>query len=213
MGVASVALAEFAAGDRFSAPGTFDGFRGNQNIRTDPATVAGIGFVHPVQMDIGVLGGDFVAIGTSNGLGADGCADDYDAKWTVYTDGVDDGEYFCNDEQLDAYGVGANPAFSITHGFCPSEILDRWLMSFGGTLWACYVGSSSVARRAIAGLETTGGSTVDRNIDVKYTNLNVNRSGNTDWILFRPSEGPVGDFYEYEFVSNTKFNTFLPPLD
>ncbi len=212
LGVSTVARAEMAAGERFSAPGTFDGVRGNQDIRSDLPTVVGVGYVHPVQMDIGILGGDFVAIGTAKGLGTDDCADDYDAKWTVYTDGEIDGMYFCNDEQLDAYGIGDNPEFSITHGFCPSEILDRWLMSFGGTLWACYVGSSTVSRAAYLGLETTGGSTIDRNIDVKYTDLNVNRSGNLDWILFRPSEGIVHCCYEYAFVSNTAFNTFLPPL-
>ncbi len=86
-------------------------------------------------------------------------------------------------------------------------------MSFGGTLWACYLGSSDFSRWAAALLETTPtNQTIDRNIDVKYTDLEVNRSGNSDWILFRPVQGTVDCCYDYEFVSNTAFNVFLPPL-
>ncbi len=206
------AQAEKAAGERYSGTGTFDGFKGNQDIRSDLPVVIEIGYIHPVQMDIGPLLGDFVAIDTAKGVGVDNCADDYDAKWTVYTDGELFGDYFCNDEQLDAYGIGDNPEFSITNGFCPSEINDRWLMSFGGTLWACYLGSSTFSRWAAAGLETTGGGTTDRNIDVKYTDLEVNRSGNINWLQFRPEQGVLDCCYEYEFVSNEAFNVFLPPL-
>jgi hypothetical protein len=94
-----------------------DGIKGNQVIKTDPATVDDVGYAHPVQLDVGAPGGDFVAIGTFNGMGTSGhaqdCADSYDSKWSVYTDGTIGGAYFCVTESVNAYAAGATPSFRI----------------------------------------------------------------------------------------------------
>jgi hypothetical protein len=214
VGVVSPAAAEqvFRRVDEGSA--ILDGFRGSQAIRTDPATVAGIGYIHPIQMDTGAPGGDFLAIGTANGWGVDNCADDYDAKWTIYTDGRSGGVYFCNDESLDAYSAGANPSFRISWGWCNSEHANRWQMVMGGLIWACYANTASAGITVGAGLETTGGSLTDRNIDVKYTDMQFSLTGSQTWINFGPSSTYfTAPSYTNQYVSATAFNVFLAPLD
>jgi hypothetical protein len=217
--VPTPAMGEFAYRERRMASSSLDGFQGWHNIRTDPATVNGIGYVHIMQMDTGALGGDFIAIGTAKGVGVGNCADDYDAKWTIYTDGISGGVYFCNDESVDKYAAGAIPFFQINWSWCPSASANRWTMYMGtpspGTLWACYSNTSSTSRAAIAGLETTGGSTTDRNIDVKYTNLKTNSVGSSTWNNFNASTAIIGTDPNYSntYVSATAFNVYLAPLD
>lgn len=190
-----------------------DAFKGFQGIRTDPATVSGVGYVHPTQVDVGAYGGDFVAIGTANGLGVDNCANDYDAKWTVYTDGVIGGVYRCDDEKLDAYTTGSNPSFTIQRAWCPSQSATRWLLFFGGTLWRCMSHSATGAIGAAAGLETTGSSTTDRNIDVKYTGLNTSNINSSTWNAFGAGTSIHSPNYSYQYVSTTAFNVYLAPLN
>ncbi|WP_372734293.1 hypothetical protein [Nocardioides sp.] len=90
------------------------GLRGNQNIRTDPpipqnadGSFKDITFVHPFQL---LLPGDsdFVAIGTYKGAvaGVGNCVADFNSKWSVYTDGVINGIYFCNTQVVNAYSAG-----------------------------------------------------------------------------------------------------------
>jgi hypothetical protein len=198
---------------RYRATVDFDAFKGYQGIRTDPATVSGVGYVHASQVDVGAVGGDFVAIGTAKGVGVESCADDYDAKWSIYTDGELGGVYFCNDEKVDAYAAGANPSFSIEYGFCPSTLSNKWLLSMGGTLWSCYGSSSTTASRVSAMLETTGSSTVDRNIDVKFTGLNWSLSGSSSWTSFGTGTVVHSPSYSNSSVSSTAFNVYLAPLD
>jgi hypothetical protein len=190
-----------------------DGFKGRQGIRTDPATVTGIGYVHPTQMDIGSVGAAFVAIGTAKGVGVDDCANDYDALWTVYIDGEIGGTYFCEDVDVDAYGSGTNPAFNISYEFCPSVLANRWLLSFGGVLWSCKSAGATGATRAIGMIETTGSSSTDRNIDVKYTNLQLNNISSNTWNNFGNAASSVAPNYSFANVSTTAFNVFLAPLD
>ncbi|MGB8361544.1 MAG: hypothetical protein WCE80_09105 [Acidimicrobiia bacterium] len=128
-------------------------------------------------------------------------------------DGVIGGVYFCQDLQLDAYGANTNPTFEISYGWCPSQSANRWLLSFGGTLWTCKNLSSSAAVRAIGMIETTGTSTVDRNIDVKYTNLKYRYSGASTWNNFGTATSVVAPSYTYAYVSSTAFNVYLAPLD
>jgi len=61
--VATSVNAEFSVGYRYG--GAYSGLKGTQGIRTDPATVVGVGYVQITQLDTGATGGDFVAIGTS----------------------------------------------------------------------------------------------------------------------------------------------------
>lgn len=214
VGFSSSAFAEQAYAGRSFSTADMDGFKGRQGIRTDPATVTGIGYIHPTQMDVGSAGNAFVAIGTAKGVGVDNCANDYDALWTVYVDGIIGGVYFCEDVNVDAYGAGTNPAFNIEYGFCPSVSANRWLLSFGGVLWRCKDSGAVGAVSGKAGLETTGGSNVDRNIDVKYTNLQRNMQGSTSWLNLGPfNESFAAPNYTYQFVSNTAFNVFLAPLN
>jgi hypothetical protein len=63
-----------------------------------------------------------------------------------------------------------------------------------------------------AGLEASG--TVDRNIDVKYTNLMKNHPGSTTWSnLGDTRPGYADPNCTYQYVSNSAFNVFLAPLE
>lgn len=212
---ADAANAEFAASITLAGSPIFDGLKGNMGIRTDPATVVGVGYVHITQADTGSTGGDFVAIGTANGLGVSSCANDYDAKWTGYYDRIIGGSYFCDDFSLDAYAAGSNPTFQIYYSFCQAANANRWVMTFNGVQRTCMNAGTTGAQALNIGLETTGGSTTDRNIDVKYTNLKKNLTGSTTWSdLGNPGASLVIDpNYSYQFVSNTAQNFYLAPLD
>lgn len=214
----AVALAnESAVGQRNWGSAGFDGFKGNQGIRTDPATVTGVGYVHPVQMDIGSAGAASLAVGTYNGMGTSGhaqdCTNSYNVFWSVYVDGEIAGTYFCETIQADAYLAGSSPTFKIEYGFCPSESANRWLLYFGGSLRRCKSSGATGATIIGAALETAGSSTVDRNIDVRYKNLEFNLVGFTPWA----SADIQGHFespnYSFTYVSATAFDVFLAPLD
>ena len=180
-----------------------------------PPRSLGVGYVHPVQADVGAIGGDFFAIGTHNGLGTSGgstnCANDYDAKWSIYTDGVVGGVYFCQDQQADVFTSGANPAFSLHYGLCNGYY--RWTFSFNGTIWECRDGSSNSATRVMAGLEVLSPDGADRNIDARYTNMSMRLVGNTSWSDFGSGTPVVSNFYSYGYVSNRAFNVYLAPLN
>lgn len=211
---------EFAGAQRVSTLVAIDGLKGNQGIRTDPATVFGTGFVHAAQIDTGAQGGDFVAIGTANSAGAGGdpgqpsCADDYDPRWTIYADGITGGLYWCVDYTQDAYTTGANPTFQIEYGFCSPSGPVSWVLTFAGTQRRCAANSGSAGSRAIVMLETAGSSTTDRNIDVKYTTLKVNLTGFPTWLDFSATHqvGPDAS-YSVTLVSSTAVNAYLAPLD
>lgn len=191
-----------------------DEIKGNMGIRTDPATVSGVGYVHPVQLDVGSLGGDVVAIGTANGNGAGQyCEDDYDSGWTVYVDAVIGGVYTCVDYSHDAYGVGDNPSFQIQYKYCTAVHANRWVMTFGGVQRTCIYSGSDGGRYAGAGLETTGASTTDRNIDVKYTNMMKSLKGSSSESALDANDVVLDPAYDYDNVSATSFNTYLPPLN
>lgn len=201
MTAAAVRAGEDVGQQWWSYSGTVDRFKGNQHIRTDPATVQGIGYVHPIYMDVGAGGGDFVAIGTAKGVGSDACADDYDAKWTVYSDWQVGGIYHCLDLALDKYSAGANPTFKIIREFCPiGEYAVRWVLYMGGVLYKCVNHAAQGADNVEVGLETTGPGTTDRNIDVSYTNLQYG-SGS-----FSPAGAPT----EMQVTMSTTMGTAFP---
>jgi len=212
----STAEAEEAATSRLLGSADIDGFRGRQGIRTNPSTVNGISFVHPVQADVGSLGLSFLAVGTYKGAGTSGhvqdCPDDYTGSWSVYVDGEIGGVYFCDKVLDSAYNAGTNPKFQIEYTFCPSASANRWHLYFGGTLWRCQNSGAVGATRAAAGLETKG-TTVDRNIDVKYTELNINRRDGLAWLNFSANDNIADPNYTVNVVSNTAVNVFLAPLD
>lgn len=218
VGFSSDATAEWASGQRLNSSANIDGFKGNQGIRTNPSTVNGVGFVHPNQIDIGSLGGGFVAVGTYNGRGTTGgspdCPNDYDARWSIYTDGIIGGVYWCNKESDDAFGIGANPAFVIEWGWCPSVSANRWLLYMGGTLWRCKDAPQESGIAAVSGLETTPTTvTADYNIDAKYVNLKRNQTGSSTWISLNQNDPDADPNYLFTPVDSETFNVYLAPLD
>jgi hypothetical protein len=211
----SATATERSTAGRVIATSDIDGWKGVQGIRTDPATASGVGYVHQTQMDIGSPANAFVAIGTAKGAGVPGttCANDNNPLWTVYVDGEIGGVYVCDDVDVNAFGAGDTPAFNITYNWCPSASGNRWLMSFEGVLWTCLNAGVTAAVQVTAGLETTGTSSVDRNIDVKYTNLERNMQGSTTWVNLVHNLTIVNPNYDLDIVNNRAHNAYLAPLD
>lgn len=216
---ASIAAAnEFSAGLRTRTSADLDGLRGNQDIRTSPGTISGVGFNHITQMDVGSSGASFVAVGTYNGKGTSGhsqdCADDYDTGWSGYYDGEIAGVYFCQKFGDDNWHIGDAPAFRIQRGNdCFVGGNAGWGLNFAGSQRACLNSGASGAIFAAAGLEAQQSGTADRNIDVKYTSLDVSFNTGTGWSSFNRNGSSVDPNYSLTDVSNTAFNTFLAPLD
>lgn len=102
---------------------------------------------------------------------------------------------------IDAFGAPSSPKFQISYGFCPSLGVNRWLLSFGGTLWKCQVAGS------------TRNTITDFNIDVKYQNLEINFTGSSTWGNFNGNDSVADPLYRHNKISGTAFNVFLPPLD
>jgi hypothetical protein len=193
----------------------FDGLMGNIGQRTDPATVVGIGYVHATQADVGALGGDFVAIGTANGVGVPGtgCANDYDAKWSGYYDGQVGGTYFCEDFEPDAFAVGSYPTFSIEYKTCPLGGGTKWVLFLYGATRGCVSTGTSAAFWVVTMLETTGAGTVDRNIDVNFINLKWSLTGQATWVNYGNVATQIAPNYSYTYVSATSHNIFLAPYE
>ena len=138
---------------------------------------------------------------------------DYDAKWTIYADWELGGVYHCVDIALDAYSAGANPAFAINYDLCgltadPDD--TAWVLRFGGITRRCLLSSSHNARRLVVMLETTGASTTDRNIDVKYTNL---ERRNTSWVDMNPNAFGADPNYTVTIVNDRSVNICLAACD
>ncbi|MFA6575294.1 MAG: hypothetical protein WCS84_07715 [Nocardioides sp.] len=168
-----------------------------------------------MQVDVGAVGGNFVAIGTAKGAGAPGpnssCVDRYSGTWNVYTDGMAFGTYFCHDEVFNAYTAGDDVPFTINYGDCPGDLGARWRLYMGGNFHQCVNQGSSTGSRVSVMLETTGTSLVDRNIDVKYTGLEYLIGSWVD--LENANLSPVDNFYTVTAPANGKVNAFLTPLD
>lgn len=218
LSVAHVASAnEFAFGWVLAGSPIYTGFLGTAELRTDPPTVSGVGYVHPVQMDIGSLGGDFVAVGTANGMGTnDGpvynCANHYDARWDIYTDGVIGGIYECHDNQVNAFVAPSSQAFKIDWRFCTGDGANRWVMRWNSHDQLCLNSSSHAATWFGAGLETSGASTTDRNIDVRYWTMQYLLSGGS-WANLGFVSNNLDPSYSFSNPVTTNFNTYLAPLD
>jgi hypothetical protein len=211
----ATAVNEFSAGFRVRSTTDLDGVRGNQGIRTGPATVNGVSYVHPTQMDVGSLGDSFVAIGTYNGQGTSGggadCPNDYDSGWSGYYDGVIAGVYFCFKFGDDNWSVGDSPTFRIERD-CQLGPNVRWGVYFAGSQRACLDSGASGATAAVASIEVVSSGGTDRNVDVKYTSLDVHFVGGS-WGSFSHNDTRVDPFYSFGAVSSTAFNTYLAPLD
>ncbi|GAB3769435.1 hypothetical protein FB382_002466 [Nocardioides ginsengisegetis] len=205
---AEAGFAEQAARGR---DGTFDAYRGSNNIRTDPAYALTYGYAHPNQLIWN--NGDFVAVGTykSAGVPNTGCSDDYDNLWNIYTDGSTNGQYFCQLENSDAIAAGNIPPFQIEYGTCAAGG-NGWRLSMQGLTYNCYSNAHGNAYTAASGLETTNGLTTDKNLDVRFLDMQVRVSGS--WVDFGTGYNIVLDpNYTVTSNSSTRFDTYLAPLD
>jgi hypothetical protein len=216
LSAAPAALANEQAGAYRDITNGIDGVKGVMGIRTDPATVAGVSYVHPTQIDTGFVGADFVAIGTYNGMGTAGgshdCADDFDPKWTIYADGITSGVYWCYAYTQDAYTTGATPSFQIYYDFCSPSGPASWVLTFAGVQRRCVQDGTTQGSRASVFLETVG-TTIDRNIDVKYSGLMINPTNSATWQNFTATGSAAAPNYTVNIVSDTAVNAYLAPLD
>lgn len=216
----STCSAEIARGGVYAGSAIYTGFKGTAELRTDPATVTGVGYVHPVQMDIGAAGGDFVGVGTSNGAGTGNagaiynCADHYDARWNIYSDASIGGIYECHDNSINAFVAPSSQAFKIDWRFCTGDGANRWVLSWNSHDQLCVNSSSHAASSFGAGLEVTSGTT-DRNIDVRYWTMQYLVSGSSTWANLGFIGGGATADPSYSFTNpvTTNFNTYLAPLD
>jgi hypothetical protein len=200
----------------------YDGFKGNMEIRTNPATIFDHSYVHFAQVIIGGLGEEFLGIGTYNGLGAKGdlhdCADDYDPNWSGYYDYMVGGLYACYSFSPDQWVTGSNPTFRIEYTLCPNGGYPSWVLYFAGTMRTCMHMAYNAGQDLGIALETvtpgTPANPTDRNIDVKFTALMRNQTNGTNWINLGLAGNPVGsDFYDHTEVSSTAWNFYLAPLN
>jgi len=78
---------------------------------------------------------------------------------------------------------------------------------------ACIVSGALDATKAVGMLETTGGSSVDRNIDVKFKNVERQSVGSMTWHDFgTPNITPIDPSYSFDLVSSTEFRIPTPRL-
>ncbi|HET7181099.1 MAG TPA: hypothetical protein VFI15_02600 [Candidatus Limnocylindrales bacterium] len=190
----------------------YDGIKGNQSIRTNPATLIGQSFVHGAQVIMPGLV-DFVAVGTVKGKGAAGCTSHYDphANWSGYFDGKLNGVYFCGNFFDSFYVTGDNPSFQILYTSCNGT--NQWKLDFAGGTRHCTNNGHSQGV-IINGMMENDGNTTDHNLDVKYTNMMKNHPGSTTWSNMGDTRpGNADPFYTYQYVSTTAFNLYLAPLD
>jgi hypothetical protein len=168
-------------------------------------------------MDVGSPGASFVGVGTYNGKGSSApggqnCANDYDSKWSGYYDGEIAGTYFCQKFGDDNWGVGDSPVFRIERD-CNLGGNTLWGLYFAGSQRACIDSGASGATLVDVGIEAQQSGTTDRNIDVKYTSLDVNFTGGGAWSNFNRNDLIVDDNYSLADPSSTAINTYLAPLD
>lgn len=182
-GAMSTAAAEndFAGGQRENQT-LIEGFRGTQEIRTNPAPPGGgITIAHPFQVYFpGTIA--FFAVGTYKGAAIDGtsCAAN-NGNWSSYIDGATTFDnYFCNLQQAQAYSVGSTPNFQIGRVFCNNGQYG-WAVWINGTLRQCRPLFSQAGTGGFAGLEAARGGALfppaAYNIDVIHTGLEQYRTG------------------------------------
>lgn len=114
----------------------------------------------------------------------------------------------------DVYSLGDNPWFTLEWGWCANHGDYRWLHKMSGTLYRCTSAGATGAIAAAAGLETVTSNGADRNIDVKYTEMQISLVGIAgDWQNFDNNSREISPNYSFERGSERAFNTYLAPLD
>lgn len=203
---ASLTLAaEFTTGQHNNF---IQGVRGNQGIRTNPATVNGVAFIHLGQLFLDA-NGNFIGVGTYKGRntvgGTTNCPSHYGGDWTGYYDRVVAMVYACSDFCVDCWDTGDNPSFKIEWASCLPQPVSRWVVTFAGTNRACISGPSSGIGGS-AGLEVVG-TTNDYNIDAKWTNMQQRPQGGTFWGCYDSRPGQEAPDYTYQYVNTTVLGT------
>lgn len=105
------------------------------------------------------------------------------------------------------------PTFSISWSWCQAQNGNRWVLSFAGVQRGCLNHSTRAARIISAGLETTGTSNTDRNIDVGYFNVYRSLTGSSTWDQFGSGQPYVDANYKYMYVNSTEYRVYLAPWD
>ncbi|MCG8153568.1 hypothetical protein GUY44_24025 [Pimelobacter simplex] len=191
-----------------------DGFRGTQEIRTNPPAVASVTYAHPFQVHF--PNGRFFAVGTYKGAAVAGCSAQMAGRWSAYTGGVKaNGDYFCTTEKVDAFGVGAKPSLRLAHAACGAQ---------GG--WGAYLDGERVSCRAAwatttaisvgVALETAapaGTIPADRNIDVIHRELEFHSAYLDVWAPMAPNARRVDPRYVVEVPGPRRVRSFLGVLD
>jgi hypothetical protein len=205
---------DFAAAYRITYTGSpdlhqNDSFRGNQEIRTNPATSSGITFAHPMQVYFS--GTSFFAVGTYKGAAVDACAANASGPWSVYEDGErPDGTYFCRTLMVDAFRIGDNPKFRLVRQAC------GWASMVNGAKYNCRTSFQEYAQGAGAGMEVASPAniTASYNIDVKHTQLELHSYFLNFWYDLDADRFDIdrADYYVTR-PSTRALNSFLAPLD
>ncbi len=81
----------------------------------------------------------------------------------------------------------------------------------GDVTWGCYPTSWGGGGQVAAGLEHVGPNGTDRNLDVKFTNLQTMSAGT--WSVWGNRPDIVHQQYTLTHVSSTAFNSYLGTLD
>ncbi|MBI3750077.1 MAG: hypothetical protein HY263_00200 [Chloroflexi bacterium] len=192
----------------------WDGTRGVQWIKTDPTTVSGVGYVHAAQLLRDPDSDEFVAVGTSNGMGVPNtqCADHYDALWDIYVDYDVNGLYSCKDIRVNFMGVGSAANYRIEWAYCDAVSAFRWVLSFNSTVDACVSAVWHSSSHITLGIETLGSSTTARNLDVRFVDPEwsyVNYPS-VNWSSPEYDESPSGVAYTLSYLSG-QIDVYLPP--
>lgn len=189
-------------------------YKGENLIRTDLPYRVGESYVHPNQVDFDDADNSWLAIGTYKSDGAtDGnCDNDYDELWNIYTDGVINGQGFCELQQSDVFAAGDSPTFKIEYTICPSG-QNGWSFMMQGLTYDCRNNSHGHADAVQSFLETVG-ATVERNVDVTFKDLRVKHNGVYQDFGIGTAFKPDGTTYVVSSVRNsTAFDSYNPPLD
>lgn len=194
------------------------GFRGEQVIRTNPATQTGVSYVHPFQAYFS--GPTFLAVGTYKGRGANGdpgsssCPDNYSGTWSLYTDGENPaGQYFCVLEQADAFDVGHSPHFRIAESVC-ADGNRGWAAFVNGDRKTCRGAYNDTATGGGAGLEVVAFPTTQGyNIDVIHRDLELYSNYLGMWYDLGANRRFRDDPYHLAQPNDRRIESYLGTLD
>lgn len=169
--------------------------------------------MHPAQVLFS--DGDFIGLGTANGVGVDNCPNHYDGdSWQVYVDGDWNGVYHCEDLGV-TEPAGATPSFVMEPDFSQCGSSLKWSMIWRSNLEYCVnVGSSSAKILSWGGEQVT--QTSPLNIDVEHRSIRRSLSGESSWVYIEPFFSSYAEcfdsVYEVDYLGRSKWRIHEPPM-